>query len=68
MEGLGVGGVGGDIEAWLRHTVLLLHHDFAGLLGRLEGDGLGGVGCRDSPIPVWGTRFKPCFSLVSYKP
>ena len=52
MEGLGVGGVGGHIESWLRHAVLLLHHDFAGLLGRLEGDGLGGVGCRDSPIPV----------------
>ena len=41
--GLGVGGAGGHVQPRLGHAVLLLHHYLAGLLRRLEGDGLGGV-------------------------
>ena len=38
-----MGGAGGHVQPRLGHAVLLLHHYLAGLLRRLEGDGLGGV-------------------------
>ena len=63
--GLGVGGAGGHVQPRLGHAVLFLHHNLAGLLCRLEGDGLGGVRRRYAHLAENSGRARLGFVLCA---
>ena len=63
--GVGVGGAGGHVQPRLGHAVLLLHYDLAGLLRRLEGNGLGGVRRRYAHLAENSGRARSGFVLCA---